>query len=69
MEKDQYYIVNREYVHKAIEHFTVVFKFYVVETLKREYGDEFLAVVINGPGKDKAMSTNKGEIIFNIYSK
>lgn len=28
---------NRDYVNKAIEHFTSIFKYYIVEMLKRAY--------------------------------
>ena len=34
---DQYYTVNREYVNKAIEHFTNMFRLYIVEMLERTY--------------------------------
>ena len=61
MEKDQYFSANREYVNKAIECFTNVFKFYCVEMLKRKYGDDYLTVISTGPSKDKSMSNNESK--------
>lgn len=58
--KDQYFLINREYVHKAIDHFTLVFKFYVVEMLKRAYGDQYLLAIANGPENDTTMSSSEG---------
>ena len=63
--KDQYYLINREYVHKAIDHFTLVFKFYVVEMLKRAYGDQYLLAIANGPENDTTMNHNEGKIKLN----
>lgn len=56
MEKDKYYLETREYVHKAIEHFSSVFKYYVVEMLKRAYGDDYLTAIANGPQNDTHMN-------------
>lgn len=39
MESNDYYATTRDYVNKAIEHFVGVFKFYIVEMLKRTYPD------------------------------
>lgn len=55
------YLENREYVHKSIEHFTSVFKFYIVESLKQEYGDEYLNVIWYGPGYDKEMAESQSQ--------
>lgn len=48
-------IESREHVHKAIEHFTCVFKYYIVESLKQEYADDYLNVIAYGVGYDKEM--------------
>lgn len=52
---------NREYVHKALETFNSVFKYYVVEMIKRAYGDDYLTVLATGPGRDKEMSNSESK--------
>jgi hypothetical protein len=57
-------MTNREYVHKALEMFNSVFKYYVVELIKRTYGDEYLSVLASGPGRDKVMSNTESRYYF-----
>ncbi|CAI2369320.1 unnamed protein product [Moneuplotes crassus] len=45
---------SREQVHKAIEHFTCVFQYYIVESLKQEYGEDYLNVIAYGVGYNTA---------------
>ena len=67
MEKDKYFITKREYVNKAVEHFTGIFKYYVVEMLKRHYGEQYLDAVANGPPGDHKMSHNDSKSLFPTF--
>lgn len=67
MEKDQYFLTNREYVHKAIEHFTSIFKYYVIEMLKRVYGDQYLTAIANGPGNDSKMNNSESKLKTHLH--
>ncbi len=63
---------ERKYVTELLDKFLEVFRYYIVESLRREYGDDYINVIIYGPGYDKDMAESQSKLdkpflIFNGF--